>query len=121
MAGVTGSGGVVFRPCDPQALPGWRAAHPGLTPGPGGLPWQQEAGLAVCAPFPRDPDHVPADRAVMLNLRVDDLGALIARLDAAGIAVETRAGRDGPHGPHGRFARVHVPEGNPVELRQPPG
>ena len=69
------------------------------------------------APFPIDSEYFPADRRYMLNLRVDDLPALIATLNAAGIATETRAEWDGPYG---QFARIHDPEGNPVELWQPP-
>ena len=53
----------------------------------------------------------------MLNFRVDDLDALVARLAEAGIEAERREEWDGPHG---RFARIHDPEGNPVELWQPP-
>ena len=48
------------------------------------------------APFPIDSEYFPADRRYMLNLRVDDLPALIATLNAAGIATETRAEWDGP-------------------------
>ncbi len=53
----------------------------------------------------------------MLNLRVDDLDDLLARLRAAGIAVITDPEWDVPG--VGRFARIHDPEGNPVERWQP--
>ena len=56
----------------------------------------------------------------MLNLRVEDLRGLIAQLKNAGIAVETRADWDGD-GSYGTFARIHDPEGTPIELWQPPG
>ena len=55
----------------------------------------------------------------MINLRVDDLDAMIAQLEAAGIAVETRDEWDEPD--VGRFARIHDPEGNPIELWEPGG
>jgi predicted enzyme related to lactoylglutathione lyase len=54
----------------------------------------------------------------MLNLRVDNIDALIAALGNAGIAVETRAEWD--QAGVGRFARLHDPEGNPIELWEPP-
>ena len=54
----------------------------------------------------------------MLNLRVSGLDALIADLRAHGVAVETRAEWDNPE--TGRFARIHDPEGNPIELWEPP-
>jgi catechol 2,3-dioxygenase-like lactoylglutathione lyase family enzyme len=115
MARVTGIGGVFFRAKDPEGLGAWYAEHLGI--GGGAAPWNQSAGYTVFAPFPAETDYFPAERAFMLNFRVDDLDALLARLSGAGIEAETRAEWDGPHG---RFARIHDPEGNPVELWQPP-
>ena len=45
--------------------------------------------------------------------------AASAALAAAGIVAETRAEWDTSE--TGRFARIHDPEGNPIELWQPPG
>jgi glyoxylase I family protein len=69
--------------------------------------------------FPEDTDYF-GDRAqgFMLNFRVRDLDAMIAQLREAGIEVETRTEWNSEIG---RFARIHDPEGNPVELWQPPG
>jgi predicted enzyme related to lactoylglutathione lyase len=53
----------------------------------------------------------------MLNLRVSSLDALLARLHAAGIAVATDLAWDSAEA--GRFARIHDPEGNPIELWEP--
>ncbi|MBI1416353.1 MAG: VOC family protein [Limimaricola sp.] len=108
-------GGLFFRAKDPDALVAWYAEHLGV---PSFGPWPQEAGIATFAPFRADDDYWPADRSFMLNLRVVDLDALISRLCASGIAVETRDEWDS--GDYGRFARVTDPEGNPVELWQPP-
>ena len=115
MARVTGISGVFFRARDPEALAKWYDAH--LLHRSNPYEWTQDAGPTVFAPFPADSDYFPADRPYMLNLRVDDLPGLIAALIAAGIAVETRPEWDGDYG---RFARIHDPEGNPVELWQPP-
>jgi predicted enzyme related to lactoylglutathione lyase len=114
MAQVTGIGGVFFRARDPKALALWYTTHLGITAGES--PWAQAAGPTIFAPFPADTDYFPADRAFMLNLRVDDLGAMIAALNASGMDTETRADWDGPWG---SFARIHDPEGNPIELWQP--
>ncbi|WP_368039732.1 VOC family protein [Ruegeria atlantica] len=57
-----------------------------------------------------------ADQQWMINFQVDDLAALIAQLEAAGITVETRAEWDSEVG---KFACIHDPEGNPIELWQP--
>lgn len=111
---VTGIGGVFFRAADPEALRAWYATHLGIESAP---VWPQAAGPTVFAPFPEDSDYFPADRRMMLNFRVDGLDTLLQRLRAAGIAAETRAEWDDPR--IGRFARIHDPEGNPIELWQP--
>jgi predicted enzyme related to lactoylglutathione lyase len=51
----------------------------------------------------------------MVNFRVRDLDKMAAQLQAAGIAVKI----DAQPYPNGRFARLHDPEGNPIELWQP--
>ncbi|MEM1430419.1 MAG: VOC family protein [Pseudomonadota bacterium] len=114
---VTGIGGLFFRAQDPAALSAWYAEHLGVGGDPDGTPWRQDAGHTVFAPFKADTEYFPADRAFMLNFRVDDLDALIARLDAAGIVVRTEPEWDTQG--VGRFARIHDPEGNPIELWEP--
>ena len=69
------------------------------------------------SPFKADTDYFPADKQWMLNLRVERLDALMASLTAAGIEVLTNAEWDAPG--VGRFARIHDPEGNPIELWEP--
>lgn len=70
------------------------------------------------APFKADTDYFAADKQFMLNLRVAGLDALVARLAGLGVAVERRAEWDDPA--TGRFARIHDPEGNGIELWEPP-
>jgi len=113
MARATGIGGVFFRAGDTDALARWYETHLGVK----GF-WEQEAGMTVFAPFSRDTDYFPPDRQWMINFRVDDLTALMTSLAAAGIAIETRSEWDTPE--TGRFARIHDPEGNPIELWEPP-
>jgi predicted enzyme related to lactoylglutathione lyase len=76
------------------------------------------SGDTVFAPFGRETDYFPPDKQWMINFRVDDLTTLMADLKQAGIAIETRAEWDTPE--TGRFARIHDPEGNPIELWEPP-
>jgi glyoxylase I family protein len=116
---VIGIGGVFFRARDPAALGRWYHTHLGVTPTPanyGESPWRQEAGPTVFAPFPEATDYF-GDRKQgwMVNFRVRDLAAMTVQLRAAGVAVEV----DPEHYPNGRFARLHDPEGNPVELWEP--
>jgi len=117
MASATGIGGIFFRTRDPKGIAQWYLQHLGISAGADGQPWIQAAGPTVFAPFKSDTDYFPADRQWMLNLRVDDLPALIDALRSSDIAVETRPEWDGVWG---KFARIHDPEGNPIELWEPP-
>ena len=112
---VTGIGGLFFRACDPEAVAAWYLEHLGVG-GKWGL-WDQGAGQTVFQPFKADSDYFSSDRQYMLNLRVDRLDALLDALRAAGIEVTTKDEWDSAG--FGRFARIHDPEGNPVELWEP--
>ena len=122
---VLGIGGLFFRAGDPDALNAWYREHLGVGAGcsataepAGEWTWRTQGGDTVFAPFKHDTDYFAADKAFMINLRVAGLDALLARLDAAGIAAERRAEWDDPA--VGRFARIHDPEGNAIELWEPP-
>jgi predicted enzyme related to lactoylglutathione lyase len=115
--GVTGIGGIFFRAKDPKSMSAWYAEHLGVGAGEWGV-WQTESGPSVFSPFAADSDYFPADRQWMINLRVTGLDALLATLRAAGIEVITKTEWDDPA--VGRFARIHDPEGNPIELWEAP-
>jgi catechol 2,3-dioxygenase-like lactoylglutathione lyase family enzyme len=114
---VVGIGGVFFRASDPEALQNWYRQHLGVG-GHGTPEWAQHAGPTVFMPFPKDTDYFPADKQWMLNFRVTKLDELLTALRGAGIAVITNPDWDTPE--TGKFARIHDPEGNPVELWEPP-
>jgi predicted enzyme related to lactoylglutathione lyase len=114
---VSGIGGVFFRARDPEALLQWYKVHFGVTM-EGYEPWRQEAGPTVFMPFSSDTDHWPEGRQWMINFRVNELDPLLARLRQADVAVTTNPAWDTPE--TGRFARVEDPEGNPIELWEPP-
>jgi len=115
---VTGIGGFFFRAKDPKALGSWYQQHLGVSVIPTSYeesPWQQEAGPTAFAPFPETSKYFgDAQKVWMLNFRVRDLDKMAAQLGAAGIEIKIY-----PPDPTGRFARVHDPEGNPIELWQP--
>ena len=119
MEKVTGIGGLFFRAEDPEALARWYADNLGVNPVPAAydaLPWRQEEGYTVFAPFSADTDYFGRPKQQwMVNFRVRDLDAMAAQLRANGIVVEI----DPQTQPIGRFARLHDPEGNPVELWEP--
>ena len=68
----------------------------------------------VFAGFARDTDYWQEDRQMMLNLRVEGLEPLLARLASAGIDATHREDMEGV----GSFARIADCDGNPVELWQ---
>jgi predicted enzyme related to lactoylglutathione lyase len=114
MAKATGIGGIFFRAHDTKALAAWYETHLGVSNF-----WAQEAGFTVFAPFEQGTSYFPSTKQWMINFRVDDLDGLITQLNAAGIATETRPDEwDTPE--TGRFCRIVDPEGNQVELWQPP-
>ena len=118
MERVTGIGGLFFRARDPQALAAWYEKHLGINPAPTDMttpPWVNEAGVTVFAPFAEDTDYFPADRNFMMNFRVVSLDRMLAQLRAADIEIQREEAMEGI----GRFARIHDPEGNPIELWEP--
>jgi predicted enzyme related to lactoylglutathione lyase len=74
--------------------------------------------MTVVGFFPRDTDYFgPGKQQSMLNLRVDDLDAILERLRTLGVVIDPkREDYD-----YGRFAWINDLEGNRVELWQPPG
>jgi predicted enzyme related to lactoylglutathione lyase len=110
---VTGIGGVFFRARDPKALAQWYRDHLGVT----GQVWKQEAGATAFTPFAEKTTYFgDAMKQWMINFRVSDLDKMVRQLEAAGIEVKV----DPATYPNvGRFARIHDPEGNPIELWQP--
>ena len=114
---VIGIGGVFFRANDPEALQAWYKKHLGVIVDDT-TPWIQQSGPTMFVPFPQDTDHFPAAKQWMINLRVADLDKLASTLRGAGIEVTTNPEWDTPE--TGKFARISDPEGNPIELWEPP-
>jgi len=124
MERVTGIGGVFFKSEDPKKLQAWYVEHLGV-PDEGGyvaFRWMEkdrpgEEGMTVWSTFPKDTKHYqPSSAPFMINYRVRDLDAMLVQLRAAG--VETVG--EPESGPYGRFAWVMDPDGNKVELWEPP-
>jgi catechol 2,3-dioxygenase-like lactoylglutathione lyase family enzyme len=121
---VIGMGGYFFRAKDPETMKAWYREHLGVGGGCGtdakgesnSYLWYQEGGPTVFEPFKADSDYFPTDRSAMINLRVSDLKSLLDKLRGAGIEITQEQTHEGV----GSFARVHDPEGNPIELWEPP-
>lgn len=123
---VTGMGGFFFRATDPEGLKAWYRDTLGVGGGCGTDEqgrasewfWYPEPGPIVFEPFKATTDYFAADKSCMLNFRVRDLDGLLEQLNALGIEITTKPEWDTPE--TGRFARIHDPEGNPIELWEPP-
>jgi catechol 2,3-dioxygenase-like lactoylglutathione lyase family enzyme len=120
MAKVIGFGGIFFKARDPQALRAWYAEHLGMPVGDFGAMFEEDAsrpGCTLWSPFGAETDYfAPSTKDFMLNFRVDDLDALLAALRAAGVEVDQKVQAD----ENGRFGWIMDPEGNRIELWQPP-
>ena len=123
---VLGMGGYFFRSKDPAALKAWYRDHLGVGGGMGTdehgqsneWVWFTQGGPMVFEPFKADSDYFPAEKQAMINLRVSAIDELLGRLREAGIEIMTKDEWD--EGGIGRFARIHDPEGNAIELWEPP-
>lgn len=121
MAKVTGFGGVFVKARDPQVLSAWYGKHLGIDVADwGGAMFAEDAsrpGYTLWSPFAADSAYfAPSDKPFMLNFRVDDLDAMLARLRAEGVAVDDRV----EESEFGRFGWIMDPEGTRIELWQPP-
>jgi predicted enzyme related to lactoylglutathione lyase len=125
MKRATGIGGVFFKAQNPEELKTWYIRHLGLPARPDGevmFEWREgedpdRQGATVWAPFPQDTDYFePSHSAFMINYRVADLDALLTQLRSEGVQVEDRL----EEYPYGRFAWIMDPEGNRIELWEPP-
>ncbi|MDB6054958.1 MAG: glyoxalase [Verrucomicrobiales bacterium] len=119
MQRVTGIGGFFFRSDDSSGLAKWYQERLGIDLVPADYdqkPWLQSAGPTAFAPFSRDSDYFgnPA-KNWMMNFRVESLDAMVQQLRDGNIEVTV----DPETYPNGRFARLHDPEGNPIELWEP--
>ena len=119
MERVTGIGGLFFRAKDPPALGQWYKDALGIDLVPSDYsrkPWLQEAGPTAFAPFEQNTDYFgKSEQQWMINFRVRNLDAMVEQLHKMKIAVRV----DPETYPNGRFARLHDPEGNPIELWEP--
>ena len=123
MKRVTGIGGIFFQAKDPAALRAWYKEHLEIDVqewGGTAFPWtdahgELTAGSTIWSIGDGD-QFAPGTSSFMINYRVADLDALLQALRDEGCDVlEETADSD-----YGRFGWVVDPEGNKVELWQPP-
>ena len=125
MKRVTGIGGIFFSAKDPGTLHAWYKRHLGIDVqkwGGAAFKWADEAGNPVKGTTawligPADGKHfAPSISSFMVNYRVEDLDRLLQALRSEGCNVLEKT----DDSEYGKFGWVMDPEGNKVELWQPP-
>jgi predicted enzyme related to lactoylglutathione lyase len=125
MKRVTGIGGIFFKATDAPGLQAWYKRHLDIDVqewGGTAFTWTDShgkptGGTTAWAVASQESDQfAPSKASFMVNYRVEDLLAVVAALRAEGCNVLDKI----DDSEFGKFAWVIDPEGNKVELWQPP-
>ena len=125
MERVIGLGGPFIKAKDPKALAAWYEKHLGVNfNGSTYTTWQfanedgsPRAGYNVFSFFKEDSDYfTPSRKEVMVNLIVKNLVGLIEKLKEEGVSLVGEPMDE----EYGKFMWVMDPEGNKIELWEPP-
>jgi predicted enzyme related to lactoylglutathione lyase len=125
MKRVTGIGGIFFKARDPKTLGDWYKTHLGIDVqawGGAAFDWTDDEGKPVggttawCISSMDADTYAPSSAPFMVNYRVANLAALLDALRAEGCNVLG----DMQDSEYGKFGWVLDPEGNKVELWEPP-
>jgi len=125
MERVTGIGGIFFKARDPKALQAWYRRHLGIDVqdwGGAAFQWTDgdgnpTGGTTIWSIGPEEGDSfAPSSASFMVNYRVADVRALLDALREEGCDVLGEVDES----EYGKFGWVVDPEGNKVELWEPP-
>jgi len=123
MKRVTGFGGIFFKSTNPTQLAAWYKTHLGLDVADWGgvvFRWAEDGstdGTTTWCPFAADTQYfAPSSASFMLNFRVENLQALLAVLRQEGVHVLENT----ESSEFGEFGWIIDPDGNKIELWQPP-
>lgn len=125
MERVTGLGGPFIKANDPKLLAEWYEKHLGISfKGATYTDWQftnadgsKKAGCNVFSFFKKDSNYfAPSEKQTMINFIVKDLFALLAILKDEGVTIVG----DPMDEEYGKFGWILDPEGNKIELWEPP-
>ena len=125
MKRVTGIGGIFFKANDPDKLREWYRVHLGIEcekEGGAIFKWRtaddpSSERYTVWAPFPENTDYfAPSKKPFMINLQVENLDEVLAQLKREGVDVDPKV----ESYDYGKFGWIMDPEGNRVELWEPP-
>ncbi|MGH7926550.1 MAG: VOC family protein [Candidatus Binatia bacterium] len=124
MKRVTGIGGIFFQASDPESLRAWYREHLGIDVqewGGTAFTWTDDEGnpangTTIWSVGSDKSYYAPSTSTFMINYRVADLDALLRLLREEGCNVIDKT----DNSEYGKFGWVMDPEGNKVELWQPP-
>ena len=124
MKKVTGIGGIFFKTQDPAGLKKWYSQNLGFETDDYGHMFKSrdfddpdETTFLQWSPFKEDTDYFgPSSKPYMINYRVADLEALKKELETAGVEIVD----DIESYEYGKFLHIMDPEGNKIELWEPP-
>ena len=119
---IIGIGGIFFRTPDKTKTREWYALHLGIADkGEGAmLPWREhddpkKEHVTVWSAFPSDTKYFPPGQPFMINYIVEDIDALLERLQKEGVKVDPKRMDES----YGRFAWIYDLDGNKIELWDP--
>lgn len=118
---VTGIGGLFFKTDDPEKLKKWYKTHLGFNVDDWGCTfwWKDKIGNDVStqwSPFKSDTNYFsPSKKEYMFNYRVENLKALLAKLQQENVTVIGEI----KEYDYGKFAWILDPDGHKIELWEP--
>jgi predicted enzyme related to lactoylglutathione lyase len=125
MKRVDGIGGIFFKSEEPEKMYQWYEKHLGIKRDKDGyvsFKWRdaeepEKGGITAWSIFRKDTEYFnPSKSGFMVNYRVRDLDALLEALREEGVEIDPkREDYD-----YGRFAWIMDPDGNRIELWEPP-
>jgi len=118
---ILGIGGIFFKSANRDQMREWYSKHLGLADKGQGvmLPWREQGDpqkehVTVWTIFPGSTDYF-GPGPFMINYIVDDLDALLDRLQQEGVKIDPKRMNES----YGRFAWIYDADGNKIELWQP--
>lgn len=124
MERVIGLGGLFLKSEDPKKLIEWYQKHLGINFQGSYIDWKFQnadgtarTGSNVFSIFKKESAYFdPSDKMVMINFIVRDLFALISQLKEEGVTIVGEPMAED----YGKFGWILDPEGNKIELWEPP-
>jgi mannose-6-phosphate isomerase-like protein (cupin superfamily)/predicted enzyme related to lactoylglutathione lyase len=126
MQRVTGIGGLFFKASDPKSQYAWYEKHLGIksdaASGGAMFHWRDAADpekkeMTVWSIFPQSTKYFGAGpQTFMMNFLVENLDELVKALREEGVAIDPKVEATD----YGKFAWITDPEGNRIELWEPP-